>query len=109
MHGLCQCFRPVMCESGFGFESRFKTFGAGFGFRPKNMNPDSDLRKKVMDSSTDSNQWDSDSDSKQKGWIRIQCKRCGFGFGFEVPGFAHHYFKHFPGTGLSGQNDHKRT
>ncbi len=31
-----------------------------------------------------------DSDSRQKGWIRIRAKRGEFGF--EVPGFAHHWF-----------------
>ena len=83
----------------------------------KNMNPDSDSTQKVVSSSLDSNpdsnfistdhtpfslffisnEPDSnpDLDSREKGWIRIgnQAKRGGFGFGFMVPGFAHHSFE----------------
>ncbi len=61
-----------MCESesGFGFESGFKTFLAGFGFKKIKM----------------------DSDSCGFGF---ETGGFGSGFGFEMPGFAHHWYVQF--------------
>ncbi len=48
-----------MCESGFGFESGFKAFlagfGSGFGFRPQKGESGFGFKKKWVDSDSDSN------------------------------------------------------
>ena len=53
------------------------------------------INRDAVDSNPDSDSgwFDLDSDSRKKGWIRIRIheKRGGFGFRFEMPGFAHHW------------------
>ncbi len=50
-----QWYGTVMCESGFGFESRFKAFLAGFGFRPQKDESGFGFKKDWVDSDSDSN------------------------------------------------------
>ena len=63
MNGL---WAAVMCEyeSGFGFESRFRAFWAGFGFR-------FGFRARKLG---------------------FEVPEFGSGFGFEMAGFAHHWW-----------------
>ncbi len=92
----------VMCvsESGFGFESGFKAFlaGFGFGFRPQKGKPGFGLKKRWVDHFTavgfesesltgfGFKKIEMDSDSSGFGF-----EVSGFGSGFEMSGFAHHW------------------
>ena len=69
-----------MCKSksGFGFESRFKAYLAGFGsgFRFRSQKGESGFRFKKIEMDPDSS-----------GFRFVVS---GFGFGFELSGFVHH-------------------
>ncbi len=73
-------FLAVMCESGFGFESGFKAFlaGFGFGFRPQKGESRSGFKKKMGGSLYCS--WIRIRIRIRADWIRIQENRGGFGF-----------------------------